>query len=185
MKHISIPVMALAALCVGNTSADARGGRFLGSMLARGAGAAVRHAPSGSTPYESKVYSADTLTVSQLAECLKRANGLDSTNTRLESDQTALKRFASDIERSESSIEEARNRLDRTRKSAVDGFNKLIEKHNALVTEGKAKQSSFNLEIDMHDANIRAFNSSCAKKYYTSDLPEAQKIAGIEVEPSK
>src|SRR5882757_2083550 len=123
MKHWIFASGLLVCFCCSSLPAESRGmGKFLGSMLARGAVNAAVHSgtsssssasssssmPSTSMP-PTKTYPADVLTVAQLAQCLKGAATLDETNERLEVDRTALRSSVSDVDQSKAAIEPQRS----------------------------------------------------------------------------
>lgn len=172
-------VLALSILPCASIPSNARGmGRFLGSLVARGA---VREAivagRSESQSFAPKAYTADVLTVAQLATCIKKASKLDEDSDRLEASRTVLLSSKSDIDMARTAIEFQRPRVDHYSQKSVDAFNALINRYNMLVTAGKAKQVSFNALVDTHNTEADAYNTECVKKYYADDLPDAQKIA--------
>jgi len=165
-------------LCAAKPS-DAGGmGRFLGSLVARGA---VREAivagRSQSQSYAPKAYTAEVLTVAQLATCIKKASKLDEDSERLEASRAVFLSSKSEIDLASAAIEFQRPRVDHYSQKSVDAFNALINRYNILVTNGKAKQVSFNALVDAHNAEADAYNAECVKKYYADDLPDAQKLA--------
>jgi hypothetical protein len=167
------------ALALGLIAAplEARGmGRFLGGLLARGAASAAVHSGTGGRSY-AKSYSPDVLTVTQLAQCIKKAGKLDQDSDQLEASRTTLRSATSGVERSSAMVEHQRGRVDQYSKASVEAFNTLIDRHNKLVIDAKARQSSFNLVIDGHNIEVNAYNSECTKKYYADDLQDAQKLA--------
>jgi hypothetical protein len=161
MKHLLLGTVAVIALAVG--PADAGGmGRFLGSLVARGV---VREAivagRSQSQSYAPKTYTADVLTVAQLATCIKKASKLDGDSERLEAGRAVLSSSKSEIDLSSAAIEFQRPRVDHYSQDSVNAFNALINRYNILVTDGKAKQGSFNALVDAHNAEADAYNAEC------------------------
>lgn len=63
--------------------------------------------------------------------------------------------------------------------SAVNSFNEAVARHNALLVSAKTRQIDFNTTVGLHNDEVNAHNSECAKRYYADDLPEAQKQAGV------
>lgn len=191
MKHWIFAWGLLGCLLCSSLPAESRGmGKFLGGMLARGAvGAAVHSgtsssssASSSSTTSSAKTYPSDTLTVAQLAQCLKGAAKLDETSERLEVDRKTLQSSVSDVDQSKAAIEQQRSSLNRQSKASVNAFNASINRYNALVDGTKSKQTDFNSAIDAYNVEVNSHNSDCVKKYYASDLPDAKKLAGITIE---
>lgn len=179
MKHLLLASAALSGLLGVAKPADAGGmGRFLGSLVARGA---VREAiiagRSQSQSYAPKIYTADVLTVAQLAVCIKKASKLDGDSERLEANRNALLSSKSEIDLASAAIEFQRPRVDHYSQQSVDAFNTLINRYNVLVINGKAKQVNFNALVGVHNAEADAYNTECVKKYYADDLPDAQKLA--------
>jgi hypothetical protein len=124
-----------------------------------------------------KSYTPDVLTVEQLANCIKKAAKLDGDSQRLEVIRTALLASKSEIDLSSATVEFQRGRVDHYSQKSVDAFNALIDRHNTLVINGKAKQASFNAVVDASNIEVDAYNAACVKKYYADDLPDAQKLA--------
>jgi hypothetical protein len=174
MAHIFIIFLLLGA--ASNVSpAEARGaGRFLGSLLARGAVSVAAH--SGTTSY-AKSYSPDVLTVAQVAQCIRKAGKLDSDAERLEVVRTTVRSAVSGVDQSASALENQRARLDRSSKASVQAFNAAVDRHNKLIADAKARQTEFNSSIDGHNVEAETYNLECARKYYADDLSEAQKLA--------
>lgn len=172
-------VLALSILPCASIPSDARGmGRFLGSLVARGAAReAIVAGRAPSQSYAPKVYDADVLTVAQLATCIKKASKLDEDSERLEGSRAVLLSSKSEIDLASTAIEFQRPRVDHYSQKSVEAFNGLINRYNVLVTNGKAKQISFNALVETHNAEIDGYNAGCVKKYYADDLPEAQKLA--------
>jgi hypothetical protein len=172
-------ILALSVLPYASIPSDARGmGRFLGSLVARGAAReAIVVGRSQSQSYAPKTYTADVLTVMQLATCIKKASKLDEDSDRLEASRTVFLSSKSEIDLASTAIEFQRPRVDHYSQKSVDAFNALINRYNILVTNGKAKQASFNTLVDAHNAEADAHNAECVKKYYADDLPDAQKLA--------
>jgi len=154
-------------------------GRFLGSLLARGlvSEAIVAGRSNAQPQYLPKSYTADVLTVEQLANCIKKASKLDEDSQQLEVIRTALLASKSEIDQSSATVEFQRTRVDHYSQKSVDAFNALIDRHNSLVINGKAKQANFNALVDGFNIKVNAYNAGCVKKYYADDLPDAQKLA--------
>ena len=179
MRNVVVAFGVLTHLLCVSCSADARGmGRFMGGLLARGAANAAVHSTTSSSS-SVKSYTPDVLTVTQLAQCIKKASRLDEESDRLETSRTALQSSTSQVDMSLATIEQQRSRLDRSSRASVNSFNALIDRHNTLVTAAKTKQVDFNSAIDAHNSEVNVYNGDCAKKYYADDLTEAQKLAGI------
>jgi hypothetical protein len=70
----------------------------------------------------------------------------------------------SGIDLSSAAIEFQRPRVDHYSQKSVGAFNGLIARYNILVTNGKAKQDGFNALVDGHDAEAGGYNAACAKK---------------------
>lgn len=130
-----------------------------------------------SQSYAPKAYTADVLTVAQLATCIRKASKLDEDSDRLEASRTVFLSSKSEIDLASTAIEFQRPRVDHYSQKSVDAFNALINRYNMLVTNGKTKQASFNALVDAHNAEADAYNAECVKKYYADDLPDAQKLA--------
>jgi hypothetical protein len=172
-------ILALSILLCAAKPSDAGGmGRFLGSLVARGA---VREAivagRSQSQSYAPKAYTAEVLTVAQLATCIKKASKLDEDSERLEASRAVFLSAKSEIDLSSAAIEFQRPRVDHYSQKSVDAFNALINRYNIFVTNGKTKQDSFNALVDAHNSEANAYNAECVKKYYADDLPDAQELA--------
>jgi hypothetical protein len=181
MKNAIVAVAALAVSISMSSPLEARGmGRFLGGLLARGAvSTAVHSGTSSSASSATKSYTSDVLTVSQLAQCIKKASTLDEDSDRLEGRRSALSSSTSAVDSSSATIEQQRSTLDRGSKRAVASFNALVDRHNGLVSAAKSQQTEFNAAIELHNVDVNSYNGECAKKYYADDLPEAQKQAGL------
>jgi hypothetical protein len=119
----------------------------------------------------------DILTVAQLATCIKKASKLDEDSEQLEASRTTLLSSQSDIDLLSATIEFQRPRVDHSSQKSVNAFNAVINRYNILVTNGKAKQASFNALVAVHNIEADAYNAECAKKYYADDLADAQKLA--------
>jgi hypothetical protein len=171
--------LAPSYLMFASKPADAGGmGRFLGSLVARGVvREAITAGRSQSQSYAPKVYNSDVLTVAQLAACIKKASKLDGDTERLEASRAVFLSSKSEIDLSSAAIELQRPRVDYYSQKSVDAFNALINRYNILVTDGKAKQVSFNALVDGRNAEADVYNAECVKKYYADDLPDAQKLA--------
>jgi hypothetical protein len=179
MKNLLVVfAMLTLPICVSSPAQAGGMGRFLGSLLARGAVSAAVHSGTSSSS-AAKSYTSDVLTVPQLALCIKRASRLDEDSDRLESGRTELSASTSAVDQSSAAIEQQRLSLDRTSKAAIGSFNALIDRHNALVSAAKSKQAEFNASIDLHNTDVNSYNGDCAKKYYADDLTEARKQAGL------
>ena len=174
--YVAALTVAACVLCASSSSHAGGTGRFLGALLARGAVAGV---VAGTSSSSAKTYAADTLTVSQLAQCIKRAAKLDDDGTQLETSRTALQAAIDQTDQSKATVEQQRANLNRSSRSAVNSFNALVDRHNVLLTDVKAKQTDFNTSIDAHNVEVDAYNRDCAKKYYADDLAEAKKQAGV------
>jgi hypothetical protein len=173
-------VLALSILLCAAKPSDARGlGGFLEALLARGLvrGAIIAGRSNTQPQYLPKSYTPDVLTVEQLANCIKKAGKLDGDSQQLEVIRTALLASKSEIDLSSAKVEFQRTRLDHYSQKSVDAFNALIDRHNTLVINGKAKQANFNALVDAFNIEVGANNGGCVKKYYADDLPDAQKLA--------
>jgi len=172
-------VLALTILPCASIPSDARGmGRFMGSLVARGAvHEAIVAGRSQSQSYAPKAYTADVLTVAQLATCIKKASKLDEDSERLEASRAVFLSSKSEIDLASTAIEFQRPRVDHYSQKSIDAFNALINRYNILVTNGRAKQVSFNAFVDAHNREADAYNAECVKKYYADDLPDARKLA--------
>lgn len=182
--RIFITFLLLVALSDVSPANAGGGGRFLGSLLARGAVSAAVHsgttssgsASSGTASYP-KSYSPDVLTVAQLAQCIRKAGKLDSEAERLEVVRTAVRSVVSAVDQSASALENQRARLDRSSKVSVQSFNAAVDRHNKLIADAKARQTEFNSSIEGHNVEAETYNLECARKYYADDLSAAQKLA--------
>jgi hypothetical protein len=179
LKRTLPALLALAILLCASELSDAGGmGRFLGSLVARGVvREAITAGRSQSQSYAPKVYTADVLTVAQLAVCLKQASKLDGDNERLEATRTVFLSSKSEIDLASAAVELQRPSVDHYSQKSVDAFNALIVRYNTLVTNGRAKQVTFNALVDAFNFQVDAYNATCVKKYYADDLPDAQKLA--------
>ena len=105
--------LTLAYLTCATVPLEARGlGRFLGGLLARGT-SAVRSFEKSRT--------GDFLTVTQLAQCIKKAKKLDEDFDQLEIIRAALPSSQSEVDQSSSA------------KDKRDKFNSALEMHNSIV----------------------------------------------------
>jgi hypothetical protein len=178
MNYLSAAIVAVIAFTVG--PADAGGiGRFLGSLMARGlVRGAIAAGRSNEQPiYAPKIYSSDVLTVAQLGACIKTASKLDADDKLLEANRSELLASKSFTEKASVDVQLERLKIDRYSQKSVDAFNALVERYNALVTDGKAKQASLNTLVDAFNLRVDSYNAACVKKYYADDLPDAQKLA--------
>jgi hypothetical protein len=187
MKNWILAWGLLVCFFCSSLPAESRGmGRFLRGMLARGAASAAVHSGTSSTSSAStsptKTYSSDSLTVAQLAQCLKGAANLDEAHERLELDRKALQSSFSDVDQSKAALDRQRSSLNRQSKASVNAFNASVNRYNALADGAKSKQTNFNSAVSAQNAEVDSHNNDCAKKYYASDLPEAKKLAGITIE---
>jgi hypothetical protein len=179
MRHLLLASAALSGLLGAAKPADAGGmGRFLGSLVARGA---VREAivigRSQSQSYAPKIYAADVLTVAQLATCIKKASKLDGDNELLKVIRAPMVSLQSEIDLASTAIEFQRLRVDQYSQKSVDAFNAQIARYRILAANIKAKEESFNALAVAHNTEIGTYNAECVKKYYADDLPDAQKLA--------
>jgi hypothetical protein len=180
MARGGVLILVLPCLLCAVKPADAGGmGKFLGSLLARGlVREAIVAGHSNSQPqYLPKSYTPDVLTVEQLANCIKKAAKLDGDNQQLEVIRTALLASQSEIDLSSATVELQRTRVDHYSQKSVNAFNLLIDRHNNLLINGKAKQANFNALVDGFNIEVGTYNAACVKKYYADDLPDAQKLA--------
>jgi hypothetical protein len=179
LKRGLLVILALPTIIYLPTPADAGGmGRFLGSLVARGAvRGAIIAGRSQSGAYAPKIYSTDVLTVEQLALCIKQATKLDGDSDRIEVDRSSLLTSKSEIDAASAALELQRPRVDHYSQQSINAFNALIDRYNALVINGKSKQASFNTLVDALNVQVDAYNATCVKKYYADDLPDAQKLA--------
>lgn len=184
MKNLIFAFGVLGCFFCSSLSAEARGmGRFLGSMVARGAASAAVHSgTSSSSSAATKTYSSDTLTVAQLAQCLKGAAKLDETSERLEVDRKAVQSSSAEVSQSKAALDQKESSLNLHSKAAVKAFNASVERHNALVIAANLKQTDFNAAVEAHNFEVKSHNNDCARKYYDSDLADAKKLAGITIE---
>jgi hypothetical protein len=172
--------LVLPCLLYAAKPSDARGlGGFLEALLARGLvrGAIIAGRSNSQPQYLPKSYTPDVLTVEQLAVCIKKAAKLDGDSQQLEIVRTGVLASQSEIDLSSATVELQRTRVDHYSQKSVDAFNALIDRHNTLVVNGKAKQANFNALVDASNVEIGAYNAGCVKKYYADDLPDAQKLA--------
>jgi len=172
MKGWVAVVLTAAAVCVSSPS-DARG-RFLAGLLSSSA-----KIGAGAASSTRKSYTADTLTVAQLAQCIKSAAKLDDDAAQIETFRTGLHMSRTAVEQSEAALTQQRSKLNRSSKSAVKSFNEAVERHNALLVSARTTQENFNTVVNLHNDEVNTHNGACAKRYYADDLPEAHKLAGI------
>ena len=187
MKNWIFVFGVLGCFFYSSLPAESRGmGRFLGGMVARGATSAAVHSGTSSSSSAStsatRTYSSDTLTVAQLAQCLKGAAKLDETVERVEVDRKAVQSAFSEIDQSKAALDQKESSVNQRSKASVKAFNASVERHNVLVRAAKLKQTDLNAAIDAHNIEVQSHNNDCAKKYYASDLPDAKKLAGITIE---
>jgi len=174
-------VSILIASSISSVAAEARGGgKFLGSLIARGAGRAAAGAGSSSYGSGIKTYGPDVLTVSQLAQCIRTAGKLDEDSAALDGERSKLEARAVSVDASQAQVSVARSVVDNTSQRSVDAFNVLVERHNQIVQRGKAEQLTFNAGIGRHNADVNAYNAECGKNYYPSDLDAAQALASTK-----
>ncbi|MBX9825108.1 MAG: hypothetical protein K2Y27_08935 [Xanthobacteraceae bacterium] len=165
---IFLSCLVLAAL--GDAADARRGGRFV-SGFARG----MAHTGIG-----SKTYGADTLTVQQLTDCLKRAEALDNESASIESDRNQVQSKFSQVDSLKAELDRSQAMLNRSSQAAIDRFNADVRRYNAFVSEARSTQASFNSKIDQHNATVQTYNAACAKRYYADDLASAKRSLGIE-----
>jgi hypothetical protein len=180
MAQGGVLILVLSCLLSAAKPSDARGlGGFLEALLARGLvrGAIIAGRSNATPTYAPKIYTSDVLTVAQLAVCVKQASKLDGDSERLEATRSVFIASKSELDLSSAAVEFQRTRVDHYSQKSVDAFNALIEHHNILVTNGKAKQASFNALVDALNVQVDAYNAACVKKYYADDLLDAQKLA--------
>jgi peptidoglycan hydrolase CwlO-like protein len=152
-------------------------GRLLGALVTRGAISAGAHAAAGAA--HSKTYTSDFLTVTQLVACLKRANGLDQDGNQLDTRKAELDGLAKQIKTLEGRIETKRNTIDRSSQIQVDSVNADIETLNATVDRIRARGAEHNQLVRTITEKENAYNDECAKKYYSEDMTEARRLAGL------
>jgi septal ring factor EnvC (AmiA/AmiB activator) len=174
------PVAGLlcVTLMLAASAAQAGGiGRLLGGLVGRAAISAGAHAAAGAA--HSKTYTPDVLTVSQLVACLKRANGLDQESEQLDIRKSELDGLSRQIEDLEERIKTKRARLNRSRQIEVDSINADIETLNANIDRIRARGAEHNQLVITYNGKENAYNTECAKKYYSDDMIEARKLAGL------
>ena len=113
MKGWIAVALIAAALCA-SSPVDARGGRFLAGLLSSGAKIA---AGTGAASSKRKSYTADTMTVAQLAQCIKSAAKLDDDAEQIETFRTGLHMSRTAVEQSEATLTQQRSKLNRSSKS--------------------------------------------------------------------
>jgi hypothetical protein len=173
-------VFAFCAPFVAAPASAGSMGKLLGALLARGVvRGAIVAGQSASPRYLPKTYGPDVLTVDQLATCIRKAAKLDGDDQQLEIMRAALLASTPEIDRLSVTIEFQRAHVDQYSQKSVDAFNALINRYNALVVNGKAKQANFNALVAAQNVEVDAYNAACATRYYADDLPEAQKLAGL------
>jgi hypothetical protein len=161
-RGLPVVVVALSILLCAAKPSDARGlGGFLEALLARGLvrGAIIAGRSNSEPQYLPKSYTPDVLTVEQLANCIKKATKLDGDGQQLEVIRTALLASKSEIDLSSATVEFQRTRVDNYSQKSVDAFNALIDRHNTLVINGKAKQANFNMLVDAFNVQVDALKS--------------------------
>jgi hypothetical protein len=179
-KFLVAAVVVSGLLCVAKP-ADAGGqGRFLGALVARGLVRDASLAARSNFSYGPKIYNVDFLTVAQLANCIRQATRLDGDNERLEAAKNAFLALKSEIDLATAAVEAQRPRVDHTSQQSVDAFNALVNRHNILVTNGRARQAGINTFVEGFNAQVNGYNAICVKKYYVADLPDAQKMAAAQ-----
>jgi hypothetical protein len=159
----------------------------LAGLLARGVVRAATmegHRTTGPSPAYAlpapKIYGTDTLTVQQLAECLKKANELDREAVAIESKRPALKQEESSLHRFETALEARRIYLNRKSQKEVDEFNESIDRYNRQGEVLKLEQQAFNTGVDAHNVKATLYDASCARRYYADDMEQAKTLAGVE-----
>lgn len=177
LRFVALTVVGASLFSI---AAEARGGgKFLGSLIARGASRAAAGA-AGSSSGGIKTYGPDVLTVTDLAQCIKTAGKLDEDSTRIEADRTKLESWSSSVSASKLQVEAAESVVDTRSQRSVDAFNALVDRHNALVQQGKTANLMFNISVGRHNTEVNAYNAACGKSYYPSDLDAAQALASAK-----
>ncbi|WP_186419568.1 hypothetical protein [Bosea sp. CS1GBMeth4] len=170
-KRVSSILIALLALEPWITlPAQAKGGRFLGSLIG-GAGRAAARSVGGTA---IKSYGPNVLTVEQLKTCLTKAATLDKDSESLSTEQVRLSAAKTELEAGERELEQKKAKLNRSRKSEVDRYNKDITAYNTRLQNLKADQAAYNTKVDNHNAGIADFNGNCTKSYYKDDMDLAR-----------
>lgn len=177
-KAIASAVCALVLIAATSEPAEARRGRFVTSLIARGATHATTHGTT--TPTSAKTYGADVLSVQQLTDCLRKAEQLDRNDGSVESDRELVRAKFSQVDSLKSEIDRSEATLNRSSQSAIDRFNAAVRRYNAIVGEARSMQTAFNQRIEAHNSDVNAYNAACAKRYYADDLDAAKRAAGLQ-----
>lgn len=149
---LSLVVTGIIGLYV--PDADARGVKFRGAGLARGA-----H------------HSGPVLSREQLRICVTQQNRLNAEASSLDAADAALQAKAAEIENLEKTITRRESLVDQYSQQSVDSFNALIGKHKKLATAYNKSLSAYNAKVDKFKVDQDSFNTRCAgHAYYESDM---------------
>lgn len=135
-----------------------------------------------------KRYGADTLTVSQLKDCLKLEAKFDATAEKINAEQPGLDERKNELKEISAKISELREFLESnkdaefTSQGQVDAynakartFNQLIDEYNKKLDTYKVDEENHNVKIDTHNEVVNQFQSECAgKRYYEDDMVAAK-----------
>lgn len=135
----------------------------------------------------SKVYGKDTLTVSELRNCLVLEKDLSSSQKAISPKESELSQKAAEMDKVKDELKESMKYIEKNRDAkfstqaevdnfnqAVDSYNKKSTSYNTLLENYKRKQNAFNAGVDSHNALQDNHNKLCAgKSYYEEDYKEA------------
>jgi hypothetical protein len=178
-KAIASAICALVLIAATSEPAEARRGRFVTSLIARGATHATT--PGTTAPTSApKTYGPDVLSVQQLTDCLRKADQLDRNDGSVGSDRELVRAKFSQVDSLKSEIDRSEATLNRSSQSAIDRLNAAVRRYNAMVGEARSMQTAFNQRIEAHNSDVNAYNAACAKRYYADDLDAAKLAAGLQ-----
>lgn len=142
----------------------------------------------------TKTYTADTLTVSQLAACLKREDTIDSSALQLEQSEQVVNQRTETLNKLDSELDKLTQSIENTDTSSlstqyavdaynqkVDDYNAQLNKRNGLFEDYEQVRIAYNSEVNQHNTLVSDFDLWCAgKRYYEDDMAEALRMANAE-----
>ena len=165
--------MGMLAVVIGASypqSADARGlGRAL--RVARAAGAAAK-------VYGAQSSGEHVLTVTELAECLRKERAISVSEAHLSAEAAWLSAEVARIESLSASLEREGKTLNEYDATAVDRYNAKVRGFRKAASGYEQREKSYNVSVDARNALGTAYNQACyGKSYYEDDYASAAMIA--------
>lgn len=127
-----------------------------------------------------KNYGPDTLSASQLKDCLIFERSLERTDAGLKArhEKISLAQRANSL--SKAAIEVARSQVDQFSQNSVDNFNVQVTEYNAAAQATSKAAAAYNVEVERGKANVSRFNRECGgKSYFEDDLLAARAELGV------